>query len=288
MRPRAYYVPAIAISLSLCGFACELSDAGTMTLVTGTVTARTILVVSGATGEVKRVTKEPGDRVAQDELLMRLDPEDSAGELAKAKERLAAAADEEKKAKEELDRTTAEVAYSKGRYLTFAFLFKKGAVARREVDRLKDEWEFAETQHKKALAWHSRAREKLKEAETDLARAEGHYGSAMVMAPVDGHVVRVFTWEGGWLLVGDKAFEIAPAGEVSFVGTVGPDDRVSLGEEASVWPLAFPTGRIKGYVARIDDAGGGRRTVTVRLFPKAPKDVVNIGTRAWAILSIAR
>lgn len=288
MRSRAYLQWVIVFLLCLCGASCRLTAAERITFVKGTVTAQMITLVSGATGEVKETAKGPGDRVTENELLLRLDPKDSEGELTKARERLTGLREEEKRAREELDRTTAEISYSRGRYLTFASLFKKGAVARREVDRLKDEWEFAEAQHKKAEAWYSRAARKLLEAELELKRAEEHYGSVMIVSPADGYVARLLTWEEGYLLLGEEAIVIARAGEVSFVGMLDPDDRVSLGEEAIVWPLAFPTGPIRGYVARIDNDAPGKRTVTVRIFPQSKKDVVNIGKEAWAVLYICR
>jgi multidrug resistance efflux pump len=257
----------------------------------GMVHTGTITITAGTSGEVKRITKGPGDRVKKGELLMRLDAADSAGELTGAKKRLVDATEQKKNAKAELDRTTGEVSYSRGRYLTFAYLLKRGAVATKEVERLKDEWEFAELQNKKAVIYYERAETELEEARVDLARTEAEYGSIFILSPADGFLTRVMTWEGGYLLKGDKAFAIAPAGEIYFTGRLDARQPISLGEEATILPLVVPTGTVKGYVAAIADAnddGSGWRVVTVRLFPRSRKDVVNIGKPAWGVVNTGR
>ncbi len=287
MRPPVYFHAVIAFFLLFgCSYTPPVGER--LVLVKGAITAEHITLISGATGEVKKITKGPGDPVKKDEILLRLDPKDSAGELSKARENLKKLKEEEKKAKEELDRTTAELSYSRGRYLTFSSLYTRGAVARREVDRLKDEWEFAEDQHKKADVWYSDAAGRLKEAELGLKRAEEHYGSVLILSPWDGYVTRLLTWEGGYLLLGEETIVIARAGEVYFRGKADGDDSVSLGEEAVVLPLDISTGPIHGYVARIDPAGAGKTIVTVRIFPEKKKDIVNIGKNAWAVLYIPR
>ncbi len=254
-------------------------------------TCRDVTLSAGTSGEVSRITKVPGDRISAGELLVRLDADDSAGELTRAKERLAEAGKQEKAAKDELDRTTGEVSYSRGRYLTFSYLLKKGAVATREVDRLKDEWEFAEKQNRKAVAYYARAEAELAEARADLARTETEYGSVFITAPADGFLTRLMTWDGGYLLKGEEALMIAREGDVYFTGELDGEGPIWLGEEATVVPLAVPTGEITGYVAAITDAGArGRasRIVTVRLFPESRKDVANIGKTAWALLGADR
>ncbi len=253
--------------------------------------ARTITVTAGTSGEVKRVTEQPGNRVKKGELLVRLDAADSAGELNRARKHLVEAMEKEKNAKEELDRTTGEVSYSRGRYLTFAYLFKRGAVATKEVQRLKDEWEFAELQNKRAVFFYEQAEVELTEARADLARTEAEYGSIFILSPADGFLMRLTTWEGGYLLKGDEALVIAPAGEVYFTGRLDADDPVCLGDEAEILPLALPTGTVQGYVASISygkDRTASSRVVTVRLFPNSRKDVVNIGKPAWGIIHTGR
>jgi multidrug resistance efflux pump len=287
MRPPVYFHTAIVLFfLSGCSYAPTV--AGNLVLIKGAITAEHITLISGATGEVRKITKGPGDHVTKDELLLRLDPKDSAGELGKARENLKKLDAEEKKAKDELDRTTAELSYSRGRYLTFSSLYTRGAVARREVDRLRDEWEFAEDQHKKAESWYSDAAAGLAEAEIGLKRAEDHYGSVLILSPWDGYVTRLLTWEGGYLLLGEEMMVIARAGEVYFRGKIDADAPASLGEEAVVLPLDISTGAIHGYVARIDSDAAGNRIVTVRIFPEKKKDIVNIGKNAWAFLYIPR
>lgn len=283
--------PALAVvivALVAAISSCRVPFDDSAVAVCGLVTAETVTLSAGTSGEVIRIAKGPGERVTAGELLVRLDSADSAGALTKAKKRLAEATEQEKAAKDELDRTAGEVSYSRGRYLTFSYLLKKGAVAPREVDRLKDEWEFAEQQNKRATAYYERARAELSEARADLARTEAEYGSIFILAPADGFLTRVMTWEGGYLLKGEEALTVARGGAVYFRAAVDPEWPVTLGEEATVLPLALPTGTITGYVAAITGGDRGERTVIVRLFPNAKKDVANIGTRACAILHGAR
>ena len=285
---------AAIVTVALCAAAvssCRVPFADSVVLIKGTVHAETVTLSAGTSGEVSRITRDPGDRISAGELLVRLDADDSAGELTRAKERLAEAGKQEKTAKDELDRTTGEVSYSRGRYLTFSYLLKKGAVATREVDRLRDEWEFAEEQNRNAVAYYERAEAELAEARADLARTETAYGSVFITAPTGGFLTRLMTWEGGYLLKGEEALMIAREGDVYFTGELAGEGAVWLGEEATVVPLAVPTGGIAGYVAAITDGGArGRasRIVTVRLFPESRKDVVNIGKKAWALLGADR
>lgn len=281
----------VMVALSLAVSSCRVPFSDSLVLLSGVVRAETVTLSAGTSGEVSRITRGPGDPVTAGELLVRLDAEDSAGKLARDKERLAKAVQQEKAARDELDRTTGEVSYSRGRYLTFSYLLKKGAVAPREVDRLRDEWEFAEEQHRKAVAYYERADEELAEARASLARTETEYGSVFITAPIDGFLTRVMTWEGGYLLKGEEALMIARVGEVYFVGEFGGLGEIRLGEEARVLPLSVPTGPITGYVAAIENTGTGERAarvVTVRIFPESKKDVANIGKKAWALLGGSR
>jgi len=291
MNIRTAPVSAIAI-IALCAAvsSCRVPFSDSIILIKGAIRAETVTLSSGTSGEVARITKAPGDRISAGELLVRLDA-DSAGELTRARKRLVEAIGQEKVARDELDRTVGEVSYSRGRYLTFTYLLKKGAVASREVDRLRDEWEFAEEQNRKASLYHKRAEEELAEARADLARTEAEYGSVFIMAPADGYLKRLITWEGGYLLKGDDVLTIAREGDIYFTADISCDTPIVLGEDAIVLPLAVPTGTIPGYVAEITDTGrDGKpsRTVTVRLFPKGKKDIANIGKPAWAVIGSAR
>ncbi len=266
---------------------CRVSSLGEPVPITGTIRAETITLSAGTSGEVRRIAKAPGDRVNRGELLVRLDAADSAGNLTRARKRLADATEQERNAGEELERTKNEVTYSRGRYLTFSYLLKKGAVASKEVERLKDEWEFAEEQNRKATAYYDRAKAELAEARDDLVRKEAEYGSVFILSPADGYLTRLMTWEGGYLLKGEEALTIARTGGIYFTGRVTKDRPVTLGADVTVLPLAVPTGTIRGYVAEIRNEGGDEgpsRIVTIRLFPETKKDVANIGKRAWAIL----
>ncbi len=284
---------ATIVIVTLCAAvsSCGVPSPDPITLMSGTIRAETITLSAGTSGEVKQITKGPGDRVKKGELLVRLSATDSAGELAGAKKRLADAAEQEKNAKEELDRTTGEVSYSRGRYLTFAYLLKKGAVAPKEVERLKDEWEFAEEQNRRAAAFYDRAEMELARARDDLMRTEAEYGSVLLLAPTDGFLTRLMTWEGGYLLKGEEALTIAREGDVYFTGALKGDRPVCLGADVTILPLAIPTGRITGYVAALtngDKPEDSSRIVTVRLFPRSKKDVANIGKTAWALVHGAR
>jgi multidrug resistance efflux pump len=285
------YTAIIALIFSVGVSSCQTRFSEGTAVMYGTVHAATITVTSGTSGEVNRITKQPGDPVKRGELLVRLDAADSAGELSRAKKRLADAVEQEKNAKAELDRTTDEVSYSRGRYLTFAYLLKRGAVATKEVERLKDEWDFAELQNEKAKVYYSRAETELEEARADLAQTEAEYGSIFILSPADGFLTRLVAWEGGYLLKGDRALVVAPAGEIYFTGRIAADKPVSLGDDAEIFPLAVPTGTVKGYVAAIadgDNTGSTARTVTVRLFPKSKKDVANIGKHALGVVYTGR
>jgi multidrug resistance efflux pump len=260
-------------------------------IVRGGITADFTIISSKTSGEVEKVEKDIGDRVEEGDLILKLDPADSEAELSRVRERLDGLVKDEKKAKEEYEKALAQYNYLAGRYQRFKRLYKAGAVARMEVVRTKDEYEFARLQKEKAEAKLDRISGEIDEAKSDLEVIEGESESIFIVSPRDGFITRCLAWEGGYLFRGEEAAEIAADGDIYFTGKISPDSLPSLGDDAKVVPVRLKVGYIPGYVSEIvvDESGNNKTAVIkLRLRPKRDKnfDLLSIDNTKKAIALI--
>ena len=262
-----------------------------MVIVRGEITADFTSISSGTSGEVERIERDIGDRVEEGDLLLKLDPADSEAELSRAKEKLDGLLKDEDKAKNEYEKALAQYGYLAGRYERYKRLYKDGAIARMEVVRTQDEYEFAKLEKEKAEAKLDRISSEIDEAESDLEAIEGEYSSILIVSPRDGFVTRYLAWEGGYLLRGEEVAEIAADGDIYFTGEVSYDRLPSLGDNAKVIPVGLKIGYIPGYVSEIAVDRGGNNTAAViklRLRPRREGnfDLLSIDDKKKAIALI--
>ena len=248
-------------------------------LVRGEITAESVVIRAGTSGEVEKLYKEVGERVMRGELIMKLDPSDTGEELISARELLEELKGDKRGVEEEIKKAQVQVDYARGRYLTNKRLFSEGAIARMEVVRTKGEWDFAEEQKDKVEEKLLLITTRIKDAEDEIETMEERYDSVFVMSPIDGFIGRYLTWEGGYVLRGEEAIEVVYEGSIFFTGTYHSSSTPKPGDRAIVIPLRLGSGIIFGQVKDVlsDDGNGDDGSVVIRLFPETKRHIRAIG-----------
>jgi multidrug resistance efflux pump len=278
------FLTSVLLLLLLLFVGCPL---GEMVVIKGEIHADTILVTAGASGEVERIEKGMGDRVVKGELILKIGLEDIEGKLKKGRERLDVLHKQMKKAKNKLEKSEKQIRYSRGRFLNSKRLFDAGAIAKKEVHRTREEYDFAVTLNERVKRDIAKILGEMEKVEGEILRAEEEYGSVFVLSPETGFIVKCFVWEGGYLLKGDDVVEIAKEGEVYFVGNTdieGSTKRdIALGDDVFVLPMTLnclASGTIPGYVSEIVRSGVGEDLtveIKVRLRPKSRWEILALG-----------
>ncbi len=264
---------------------------GEIVVIKGKIHADTILVTAGASGEVKRIEKGMGDKVVKGELILKIGLEDIEGKLKKGRERLDVLHKQMKKTKNKLEKSEKQIRYSRGRFLNSKRLFDAGAIAKKEVHRTREEYNFAVTLNERVKRDIAKILKEMEKVEGEILRAEGEYGSVFVLSPETGFIVNCFVWEGGYLLKGDSVVEIAKEGEIFFVGNIdanidveGDTKRdIALGDDVFMLPMTLnflASGTIPGCVSEIVSSGVGEdKTVEikVRLCPESRWEIMALG-----------
>ena len=280
--------------LSLWIFLFFLSCGGTspeIIFVRGEITADFTTIRSGTSGEVEKIEKDIGERISRGDLILKLDPADSEAELFSYREKLDKLLRDEGKAKKEYEKALSQYNYLGGRYEKYKRLYKEGAIARMEVVRTKDEYEFAKLEKDKAEAKLDKISKEIREAEFELEIIEGEYDSVVIVSPKGGFITRYLAWEGGYLLRGEEVAEIAADGDIYFRGEVSSDSLPSLGDDGKVFPVGLKIGYIQGYVSEIvagDEENRANAVIELRLRPKQDDnfDVLSIDDTRKAIAFI--
>ena len=285
----------ISILLSSLLFLFVGCPLGEMVALKGTIHADTLLVTSGASGEVERIEKGMGDRVVKGELILKIGLEDIEGKLTKGRERLVALDEQMKSAKKKLEKSEKQIRYSRGRFFNSRRLFDAGAIAKKEVYRAREEYDFAVTLNERVKRDIAKILQEMEKVEGEILRVEEEYGSVFVLAPESGFIVKCFVWEGGYLLKGDNVVEIAKEGEVFFVGNIYTKSNsnidvegdtkgdITLGDDVLVLPMALnclTSGTIPGCVSEIVSSGvveDKTVKIKVRLLPESRWEIMALG-----------
>ncbi len=274
MISRRIFLCLIYLWIFLLFLSCKGTSTGII-FVRGEITADFTPISSGTSGEVEKIEKDIGERIDSGELILKLNPADSEAELLRAREKLDRLLRDEEKAKKEYENALSQYGYLAGRYERYKRLYKAGAVARMEVVRTADEWEFAKREKEKAEAKLDRISKDVDKAEAELEIVEMEYDSVFVVSPGGGFITRYLEWEGGYLLRGEEAAEIAADGDIYFIGSLSSGRLPSLGDDGIAIPIRLKMGYISGYISEIIVGEGGNRNnaiVKLRLRPSRNSD----------------
>jgi len=207
--------------------------------------ARAVLS-AGAEGEVRDVRVREGDRVSAGDLLVRVDPDLAAADVAAAAAARARVAEEAAQAARDAERFAAA---------------GTNAVAATEIERAASQAATLEAERRNRRAQLAAARESRRRHD--------------VRAPFDGVVARRRVDPGAWVSAGDPVVELVADTGVEILVTVPPAvaGRLAVGDGASLRPagdgdrgpatMGAPA-TIGGIVPAVDPA---TRTVTIRIQP---------------------
>jgi len=242
--------------------------------VTGTIEATQVDVSVKITGRiVERLVKE-GDRVARDQMLVRLDDSELAADVRRQDAALRSAQatlrDLEKGARpQEIEDARAAVSsaaatreMTEREYYRNDQLYTKSLIAAQDVDRSRQAYEVAQAQERSArerlalLLAGSRpdqidaARWQVTQAESALAQAQSRLREARVLSPIDGVVLRKNLEAGETANPGVPILTLVNPNDV-WVRAYVPETevgRLKVGDTAAVRVDAFPnrvfTGRL--------------------------------------------
>ncbi|MFQ5779552.1 MAG: efflux RND transporter periplasmic adaptor subunit [Nitrospiria bacterium] len=214
---------------------------------TGLVEPRfSVEIKSKASGEVRKVMAEEGDRIEKGVVLVEIDPQIEEIALRRAKADLMSAEARVKKAKILLER--ARLARSrKGR------LHSKGFLSDEEKEEVHQEEGLREADLVMAQAELLRTREALSEAEERLKQTQ-------VVSPLSGVVLSLFIQQGQIISSGTSSFSqgtlLGVVGDLTHLQIRAEVDetdarRVAVGQEAHVRFDAFPGRDYRARISRV-------------------------------------
>jgi HlyD family secretion protein len=230
--------------LGLSTAAATVMDITSSVAATGTVEPiRVIDIKSQASGEVREVAVELGDRVERGHLLVRIDPRD---------------------VRNAYEQASADLDVARARY----------TVAKRQLQRtvaLRDSQVVTEEEYEGALLENANARASLVKAETNLELAEDRLNDVTVRAPIAGTIVEK-TVEEGQIITSAKEvtggtilLRMADLSEVQVRTLVDETDIGSIRDDlaASIRVEAYPDREFRGRVLQIEPQAVVEQNVTL-------------------------
>ena len=262
---------------------------------TGKVQPRTkVEVKSKASGLVKRLLVDYGDRVRTGQVLVELDKEELQARLREANATLQAAQAAQESAEATLTRNQAEAEGPDLPFLKSAMqraqqLHKEGLIAKSAAEEPEKMHQLALQKQMAALrsvavgrAEVARAKAQVAQAQAALERAEEDLRNATIVSPMDGLVlarsVEVGDAVSSILVMGSQATLVVTLGDISDVYVLGKVDqadigRVYLGQRARIVVESFKDKTFDGAVTKIAPLGVEKDNVTtfeVRVSIKNP------------------
>lgn len=240
-------------------------------------------VKSKASGIVKRIYVDYGDRVRQGQVLVELDREELAARVREARAQLQAAQAAEQAALATLERNQVEaegpdLPFLKANWERARDLYEDGLIAKSALEEADKNYQLALNRQQAALrnlgvsrAEVARARAQVAQTQAALERAEEDLRNATITSPMDGLVlsrdVEVGDAVSSILVLGSQATLIMTLGDVSDVYVLGKVDesdigKVYLGQPARIVVDSFKDKTFNGHVTKISPLGVEKDNVT--------------------------
>jgi HlyD family secretion protein len=240
-------------------------------------------VKSKASGIVKQVFVDYGDRVRQRQVLAELDKELLQARVREVRaNHLAAEAALESAAasleRNEVDAKGPDIPFLKSAAERARKLRTQGVISDSDIDDAEKNYQLA--LNKQASAQHSvavtrgelsRARAQVAQAQATLEQAEEDLRNSTIVSPMDGLVlsrdVEVGDAVSSILVMGSQATRIATLGDVSSVYVKGKVDeadigKIYLGQPARILVESFKDRKLEGKVTKISPLGVEKDNVT--------------------------
>ncbi|MCL6481607.1 MAG: efflux RND transporter periplasmic adaptor subunit [Firmicutes bacterium] len=240
-------------------------------------------VKSKASGIVKRIYVDYGDRVRQGQVLVELDREELAARVREARAQLQAAQAAEQAALAILERNQVEaegpdLPFLKASWERARNLYEEGLIAKSTLEEAEKNYQLALNRQQAALrnlgvsrAEVARARAQVAQAQAALERSEEDLRNATITSPMDGLVlsrdVEVGDAVSSILVLGSQATLVMTLGDVSDVYVLGKVDEADIGkvylnQPARIVVESFKDKTFQGHVTKISPLGVERDNVT--------------------------
>jgi HlyD family secretion protein len=251
---------------------------------TGKITAITqVEVKSKASGIVKKLLVDYGDRVKQGQVLVELDKEEIQARVNQQRASLEAAEAAERAARADLQRAKVDAEGPDVPMLRRAFeraqqMAKDGVVSASQLDDAQKNYELAANKQQLGRANESIAEAKLRQAQAQVSQAkalleqtEQEYRNSTILSPIDGTVlsrdVEVGDAVSSILVLGSSATLVMTLGdmhEVYVKGKVDESDiaKVYLGQAARIKVESYKDRTFNGKVTKISPMGVEKDNVT--------------------------
>jgi HlyD family secretion protein len=240
-------------------------------------------VKSKASGIVKKIDVDYGDRVRQGQVLVELDREELRAEVEEARANLAAAQAAEASAvatyqRNQVDAEGPDVPFLKAAVRRDRQLAAAGILAESTLDDAEKSYQLALNKKMSALrsvavsrADVAKAKAQVEQAQAGLDQAEENLRNATIVSPINGIVlsrnVEVGDAVSSILVMGSQATLVMMLGDVSSVYVKGKVDqadigKVYVGQLARIVVESFKDKTFKGKVTRISPMGVEKDNVT--------------------------
>ena len=240
-------------------------------------------VKSKASGIVKKLLVDAGDRVKKGQVLCELDKEEIAAQVNSSKAQLQASESNEKAAEADLERAKVDAAGPDIPMLQRAYerakgMAKEGVVSQSALDDAQKNYELAVNKRDVARAQLTVNRAKLMQAHAqvqqqraNLEQLEEQYRNSTIISPIDGVVlsrdVEIGDAVSSILVLGSSATLVETLGDTSEVYVKGKVDesdigKVYLGQPARIKVESFKDKTFNGKVTKIAPMGVEKDNVT--------------------------
>jgi HlyD family secretion protein len=240
-------------------------------------------VKSKASGIVKKLLVDAGDRVKKGQVLCELDKEEIAAQVNSSKAQLQASESNEKAAEADLERAKVDAAGPDIPMLQRAYerakgMAKEGVVSQSALDDAQKNYELAVNKRDVARAQLTVNKAKLMQAHAqvqqqraNLEQLEEQYRNSTIISPIDGVVlsrdVEIGDAVSSILVLGSSATLVETLGDTSEVYVKGKVDesdigKVYLGQPARIKVESFKDKTFNGKVTKIAPMGVEKDNVT--------------------------
>lgn len=240
-------------------------------------------VKSKASGIVKKIFVNYGDRVRQGQVLVELDRVELAARVREAKAALQAAqaalqSAQATNARNGVDAESPDLPFLKSSMERAQTLYKEGLVSKSVVEETERQYQLMLNKQRSALgnvgvskADIERARAQVAQSQAGLDRAEEDLRNSTIFSPMDGIVlsrdVEVGDAVSSILVVGSQAKLVMTLGDISSVYVKGKVDesdigRVFLNQSARIVVESFKDKKFEGKVTLISPLGVEKDNVT--------------------------
>jgi HlyD family secretion protein len=248
----------------------EKGDLAKSVVATGKIEPITkVEIKSKASGIVKKLYMDAGEKVKTGQLLAELDKEEIQARVSQSEAALQAAKANVERAK--VDAQGPDVPLLKRAYERAQQMAKEGVVSQAQLDDAQRNYELAVNKQNMAKASLTQAQAQVQQSKATLEQLQQEYRNSTIVSPMDGLVlsrnVEVGDAVSSILILGSSATLVMTLGDTSEVYVKGKVDesdisKVYLGQPARIKVESFKDKTFNGKVTKISPLGVEKDNVT--------------------------